>query len=87
MSKSVIALIIVTILLIISLAYIVINAIEQQRVIQLQAAFQQGFNQGQQSGFSAALTQLLLQTNNCQPAIINIQNSTRQLIDTDCLGR
>jgi len=73
--------IVLAVLLVVTVAYTVNDKMQQQYIVTLQSAYQEGYNEG----VRGAVTSLFVQTNNCAPTVITIGNSTRQLIDTACL--
>tara|TARA_Y100000310_G_C19974611_1_gene487017 strand:+ start:167 stop:451 length:285 start_codon:yes stop_codon:yes gene_type:complete len=72
---------ILAILLVLSVGYIAIDKYTTSREQQLMATYQGGYNKGVQD----AVVSLYQQTNNCQPATINIGNLTKQIFDVACL--
>ncbi len=73
--------IILAILLVLSVGYIAIDKYTTSREQQLLATYQGGYNKGVQD----AIVSLYQQTDNCQPATINIGNLTKQFFDVACL--
>ncbi|MBL7051276.1 hypothetical protein ISS04_03915 [Candidatus Woesearchaeota archaeon] len=72
---------ILAIFLVLSIGYIAIDKYQSSREQQLMATYQGGYNKGVQD----AVVSLYQQTDNCQPATINIGNLTKQVFDVACL--
>ena len=69
------------ILLVLSVGYIAFDKYKTSQETQLLTAYQDGYNRGVQE----AVVSLYQQTNNCQGAVINLGNVTREVFDTACL--
>ena len=73
--------IILAVLLLVAAVYIATNWYQEGQLAKQQEAYQQGYN----TGVTAAVVTLFQQTNNCNPTTINVQDNVRQIIDTACL--
>jgi len=80
-SRASVAAAVLAVLLVVALAYIVMDKTQQQYMTQMQASFQTGYTQGLQYG----ITSLLMQTDSCQTTWVRAGNFTRQLVDVSCL--
>ena len=68
---------IVVVALVVTLAYIGIEKIQERQLRQKQETFELGYIQ--------AIATMYANTNDCQAAVITIGNETRRLIDVACL--
>jgi len=76
-TKQKIIICILSILLVIALIYILFNSYQNAKLNILK--------QGVQFGYEQAVSQLLEQSETCQPISIQFQNKTKALISLDCL--
>lgn len=83
MSKERMAIVILGVLLVLSVGYIVFDSVQKQRNQEMVTVYRQGYNQG----LTDAVVTLYRQTENCNAAVINIGNVTRQVVDTGCLRK
>ena len=79
--KSTKIIMILGILLILSIGYIAVDKYKTSQEKQLLTAYQNGYLKGIQE----SVVSLYQQTNNCQPAVINIGNLSRRIFDAACL--
>jgi uncharacterized protein (UPF0333 family) len=80
-NRQVIVISALVILLVIAVLYIGISKFQSAKNADIQRAYQNGYN----TGLTAAVVAVYQQTNNCQATIITIGNVTRQIVDTSCL--
>ena len=79
--KSTKTIMVLGILLVLSIGYIAIDKYKTGQEKQLLTAYQNGYNRGIQE----AVVSLYQQTENCQAAVINLGNVSKQVFDTSCL--
>ena len=79
--KSTKTIMVLGILLVLSMGYIAVDKYRTGQEKQLLTAYQDGYNKGIQE----IITALYEQTENCQAAVINIGNVSKQVFDSSCL--
>jgi len=68
--------------LIILAQYIILNQWSELNQIEINQAYEFGYEKGLSDSFTA----LFQQTQNCSPTILSFNNFSRQVIDVDCIS-